>query len=91
MSRLRKRSETPKRCLKSKVRLEDLVVAFVAIENRDDESVARMAVEEIKKYLDIVKSSRLLVYPYAHLTLTLRLHQLQLISSSLLKTSPRNR
>ena len=54
--------------LKSKVRLEDLVVAFVAIENRDDESVARMAVEEIKKYLDTVKSSRLLVYPYAHLS-----------------------
>ena len=27
-----------------------------------------MAVEEIKKYLDTVKSSRLLVYPYAHLS-----------------------
>jgi threonyl-tRNA synthetase len=54
--------------LKSKIRLEDLVVAFVAVENRDDESVARMAVDEIKKYLDTVKSSRLLVYPYAHLS-----------------------
>src|SRR5919107_1939279 len=54
--------------LKSKIRLEDLVVAFVAVENRDDESVAKMAVDEIKKYLDTVKSSRLLVYPYAHLS-----------------------
>jgi threonyl-tRNA synthetase len=54
--------------LKSKIRLEDLVVAFVAVENRDDESVARMAVDEIKKYLDTVKSSRLLIYPYAHLS-----------------------
>jgi len=53
---------------KSKVRIEDLVVAFVAVENGDDESVARAAVEEIKKYLDMVKSSRLLVYPYAHLS-----------------------
>jgi threonyl-tRNA synthetase len=52
----------------SKIRLEDLVVAFVAVENRDDESVAKMAVDEIKKYLDTVKSSRLLVYPYAHLS-----------------------
>jgi threonyl-tRNA synthetase len=52
----------------TKIRLEDLVVAFVAVENRDDESVARMAVDEIKKYLDTVKSSRLLVYPYAHLS-----------------------
>jgi threonyl-tRNA synthetase len=54
--------------LKSKIRLEDLVVAFVAVENGDDESVARMAVDEIKKYLDTVKSSHLLVYPYAHLS-----------------------
>ena len=52
----------------TKIRLEDLVVAFVAVENRDDKSVARMAVDEIKKYLDTVKSSRLLVYPYAHLS-----------------------
>jgi threonyl-tRNA synthetase len=53
---------------KSKVRLEDLVVAFVAVENRDDESVVRIAVDEIKKYLDIVKTGRLLIYPYAHLS-----------------------
>jgi len=53
---------------KSKMRLEDLVVAFVAVENGDDESVAKAAVDEIKKYLDTVKSNRLLVYPYAHLS-----------------------
>jgi threonyl-tRNA synthetase len=53
---------------KSKIRLEDLVVAFVAVEDRDDESVVKIAVDEIKKYLDMVKSSRLLIYPYAHLS-----------------------
>src|ERR671916_2982285 len=53
---------------RSNIRLEDLVVAFVAVENRDDESVAKTAVDEIKKYLDTVKSSRLLIYPYAHLS-----------------------
>jgi threonyl-tRNA synthetase len=53
---------------KSKVRLEDLVVTFVAVESGDDESVAKAAVDEIKKYLDMVKSGRLLVYPYAHLS-----------------------
>ena len=53
---------------KSKVKLEELVVAFVAVESGDDESVAKAAVDEIKKYLDTVKSSRLLVYPYAHLS-----------------------
>src|SRR5918997_1150298 len=53
---------------KSKIRLEDLVVAFVAVENRDDESTAKMAADDIKKYLDMVKSTRLLIYPYAHLS-----------------------
>lgn len=53
---------------KSKVRLEDLVVVFVAVENGDDESVAKAAAAEIKKYLDTVKAGRLLVYPYAHLS-----------------------
>ena len=53
---------------KSKVRLQDLVVAFVAVENGDDESVAKAAAAEIKKYLDTVKAVRLLVYPYAHLS-----------------------
>jgi threonyl-tRNA synthetase len=53
---------------KSKVRLEDLVVTFVAVESGDDESVVKAAVDEIKKYLETVKSRRLLVYPYAHLS-----------------------
>src|SRR5918999_1629047 len=53
---------------KSKIRLEDLVVVFIAVENRDDESIAKIAVDEIKRYLDMVKSSRLLIYPYAHLS-----------------------
>jgi len=53
---------------KSKVRLEDLVVAFIAVENGDDEAVAKAAVDEIKKYIATVKSNRLLVYPYAHLS-----------------------
>ncbi|HEY7735151.1 MAG TPA: threonine--tRNA ligase, partial [Nitrososphaera sp.] len=53
---------------KAKVRLEDLVVAFVAVESADDENVAREAAGEIAKYLATVKCSRLLVYPYAHLS-----------------------
>jgi threonyl-tRNA synthetase len=53
---------------KSKVRLEDLVVTLIAVEEDDDESAAKIAANEIKKYLDIVKSKRLLIYPYAHLS-----------------------
>ncbi len=53
---------------KAKVRLEDLVVAFVAVESADDENVAKEAAGEIIKYLATVKCNRLLVYPYAHLS-----------------------
>ena len=53
---------------KAKVRLEDLVVAFVAVESADDENVAKEAAGEIAKYLATVKCNRLLVYPYAHLS-----------------------
>ena len=51
-----------------KVRLEDLVVTFVAIEIGDDETFARAAINEIGNYLTAVKAKRLLIYPYAHLT-----------------------
>ena len=53
---------------RAKVHFEDLVVTFIAIEREDDENIARDAVYEIKKYLDTVKSERLLIYPYAHLS-----------------------
>jgi threonyl-tRNA synthetase len=57
----------------SKVRFEDLVVTLVAIENEDDENLARIAVNEIERYLATVKSKSLLIYPYAHLTSDLAL------------------
>lgn len=53
---------------KQKVRFDELVVAFIAVESGDDEAVAREAAGEIKKYLDTVKCPRLLIYPYAHLS-----------------------
>jgi threonyl-tRNA synthetase len=53
---------------KNKVRLEDLVVTLVSIEVNDDKDIVKNAVNEIKKYMDSVKSNRLLIYPYAHLS-----------------------
>src|ERR687891_835428 len=51
-----------------KVRLEDLVVILTAVEKGDNEKVVYEAVDEIKKYLNTVKSEKLLIYPYAHLS-----------------------
>jgi threonyl-tRNA synthetase len=53
---------------KSKVRLEDLVVTLVAIEEGDNEKLAMLAVNVIKKYMDTVKSQKLIIYPYSHLS-----------------------
>jgi threonyl-tRNA synthetase len=53
---------------KTKVRLEDLVVTLISVEIDDDKDIVKNAVSEIKKYMDTVKSKRLLIYPYAHLS-----------------------
>jgi len=53
---------------KKKVRLEDIVVIFVAVESDDDESIAKTAIDEIKKSLSNLKCNKLLIYPYAHLS-----------------------
>jgi threonyl-tRNA synthetase len=51
-----------------KVRLEDLVVVLTAVEKGDNDVVIYEAVQEIQKYLKTVKSDKLLIYPYAHLS-----------------------
>lgn len=52
---------------KVKVRVDDLVVAFIAVESGDD-GIAGKAVEEIREWLDKVRCNRLMLYPYAHLS-----------------------
>jgi threonyl-tRNA synthetase len=49
-------------------RLEDIVVLFVAVEEGDDERVAKKAIEEVKLGLEKLKAKRVLIYPYAHLS-----------------------
>ncbi|RMW40228.1 MAG: threonine--tRNA ligase [Nitrosopumilus sp.] len=49
-------------------RLEEIVVAFVAIEDGDDSSVAKNAISQIKNSMEKIGSKKLLLYPYAHLS-----------------------
>jgi len=49
-------------------RLEEIVVLFTAVEEGDDETVARKAIEEVKAFLEKLKVNRVLIYPYAHLS-----------------------
>ncbi len=49
-------------------RLEEIVVAFVAIEDGDDLSVAKNAISQIKTSMEKIGCKKLLLYPYAHLS-----------------------
>ena len=49
-------------------RLEDLVVAFVAVERGDDSQVAADAISQISGSMAKLGCKRLLLYPYAHLS-----------------------
>ena len=49
-------------------KLEELVVAFVAMEDGDDSSVAKNAISQIKTSMEKIGCKKLLLYPYAHLS-----------------------
>ncbi|MGD8918572.1 MAG: threonine--tRNA ligase [Nitrosopumilaceae archaeon] len=50
------------------IHLDELVVAFVAIEKEDDSSVAQDAISQIKNSMEKIGCKKLLLYPYAHLS-----------------------
>jgi threonyl-tRNA synthetase len=53
---------------KKKVRFEDVVVLFTAVEENDDENIVKEAVEDVKKSLKEIKANKVLIYPFAHLS-----------------------
>ena len=50
------------------IRFEEIVVAFIAIEDGDDSSVAQNAISQIKNSMEQIGCKKLLLYPYAHLS-----------------------
>jgi len=52
-------------------RLEELVVLFTCVEKGDTPETGRKAIDGIKEFLDKIKSRRILLYPYAHLSSSL--------------------
>lgn len=49
-------------------RFEEIVVAFVAVEESDSVDVAKRAITEISESMKKIGCSKLLLYPYAHLS-----------------------
>ena len=53
---------------KKEKRLEEIVVLFTAVEEGDNEAVAKKAIDEVQAFLEKLKVRRILIYPYAHLS-----------------------
>ncbi|MEM2048917.1 MAG: threonine--tRNA ligase [Candidatus Nitrosocaldus sp.] len=51
-----------------RVRLDDILVAFIAVEKGDDESIAEKVSNEIRAWMKRIGCDRVLLYPYAHLS-----------------------
>src|SRR5208283_882583 len=47
---------------------DEIVVLFTAVEEGDDDEVARRAVDGTKEFLGKLKVNRVIIYPYAHLS-----------------------
>jgi threonyl-tRNA synthetase len=50
------------------VRREELLVLFTAVERGDDNSTAKSAISDAKKFADNLKVRRIMIYPFAHLS-----------------------
>lgn len=61
-------NDAEKNILKSKIRLESLIVVFVSVEKGDNKITIEKAIEEIKNYSENLKVNKLLIYPYSHLS-----------------------
>jgi threonyl-tRNA synthetase len=53
---------------RQKVRLQDLVVTLIAVEEGDESAIVKFAAQDIKQYMQRIKNNKLLIYPYSHLS-----------------------
>ena len=59
---------------KDSKKIDDVIVALIAIEKDDDESIIDDVCKELKAYSEKIKCDNLLIYPYAHLSSQLATH-----------------
>jgi len=51
-----------------KIRIEEVVVCFIAVEKDDDSDIAKNSIAEIQESMKQIGCNKLLLYPYAHLS-----------------------
>jgi threonyl-tRNA synthetase len=70
---------------REQVKFQDLVVILVAVEEGDELTVVKFAAKDIKQYMRRIKSNKLLIYPYSHLSSNLASPQQALEIINLMK------
>ncbi|MCS7096495.1 MAG: threonine--tRNA ligase [Candidatus Bathyarchaeota archaeon] len=65
---IRKEIATAEEAGKEAIRLEEIVVIFIAVEEGDNEETAIKAIDEIEASIAKLGVNRILIYPYAHLS-----------------------
>ena len=53
---------------KEENRVEDVVLLLTAVEEGDDEELAKKAIDDVRAFLGRLKLNRILIYPYSHLS-----------------------
>ena len=51
-----------------KIRVEEVIVCFIAVEKDDDSDIAKNSIAEIQESMKQIGCNKLLLYPYAHLS-----------------------
>jgi threonyl-tRNA synthetase len=59
---------------KSSKKIDEVIVALIAVEKDDDQSIIDDVCRELKTYGETIKCDNLLIYPYAHLSSDLASH-----------------
>ena len=65
---IKKEIELAEQTERKKYKLEDILGLFVAVEEGDTEEVGKKAIEDVKEFLEKIKTDKILIYPYAHLS-----------------------
>jgi len=53
---------------KKEIRVDDVVLLLTAVEEGDDDALAKKAIDDVRAFLGKLKVNRILIYPYAHLS-----------------------
>ncbi|MDR0492141.1 MAG: threonine--tRNA ligase [Nitrososphaerota archaeon] len=65
---IEKEINTAEEATKEEVRVEEVVVLFIAVEAGDNTALAQRAIDDARAFLGKLKANRLLIYPFAHLS-----------------------